>query len=465
MGLVGAASASAALALEGGLSVRIGPGDSVSPYIRFRTMQGASFHASHRVTLMWRGVPKATATNGATVYGAWKTVSKTVAASSFTTKAANGLTEWALPLSAVATVSGTWSAAGDWKFDNRLYDELDFRATVEPLGSDGASSGPAGTAEAWLGYVPAYAVSSIDYDLDSVNVTLSRTASWLRTDDRWALDGGRGKDTIGFSSGWATPSSEVWGQVGAGKVAIPTSCLTRRPSGSWCTITLRINSSFKALGMALTYAKATKAAMADHTVCDTPKVEATASGIRVSDSGDKGVPITRAKVSLAGSGYGFDTVELTSLPGTAAFKLPPASGTYEVTASGASDSRSSTVSAAWEPGAGGMSLMDMDTGEVFELDAEPGFSLSYAQEATVEKLAGRELESAWFGTGGTESASVSATLWGEGMAGRAERLLAVRRCLLRTPDGVRRLMAPTKATRERGANCVTVSLDLEGVTE
>ncbi len=460
VGLAGAGSASAALSATGGNSVRVlDGGAAVEPFLRFRTMQGPGHHASLDVALMWQGVPRATASNGATVYGGWSTVRKTVASTAATTGLSNGMTEWAVPLSAVAAPEGLWSSSGSWAFADRLYDELHVRGTVTPHGPDGAQSGPAGAFEAWVGWVPWYKVASAEFDLDALDVALARSPGWLRTDDRWALT------SLSFSGeGALARSADIWGHVGAGLARIPIKSLTRAPSGGRATVGLRINASYKAVGMTLAAASGT-VAMADHSACDTPAATAYQGGsVRVADSGDKGAPFTRATVKLRGSSYSFDTVELASFPGTARFVLPPPEAVYDVTAAGG-DLMSSTVTVSAFQRPSRMQLYDLDAGELYDLDMDPSLSLDFTPDSTVEKLAGRELESVWEGTGGSMDVPVSFTLVGEGAGERAMAAVRMRRCLLRTPDGLRQLCEVVKGSWSHAPGRADVSLTLKGVAE
>ena len=460
VGLVGAVGARAALALTGGDSVRVVDGQAAGePFLRFRTMQGAGYHAAFDVALMWQGVPRATESNGATVYGSWSTARKRVPSSAASTGQSNGMTDWAIPLSAVAGPKGLWSSSASWQFADRLYDELHFRGTVTPYGAGGAQSGPAGAFEAWIGWMPRYEAVAADFGLDWVEVELSRSPGWLRTDDRWCLTG------LAFSGHTALAGAgEVWGHVGSGLVRIPISSLTRRPSGASVDVGLRVNASYKPVGAAIAVVDGTLP-MADHSTCDTPAVSASQGGaVRVSDSGDKGVPFERATVKLRGSSYTFDTVDLTSFPGTARFVLPPQEATYDVTA-GADGALSATVSASARQEVRGMELYDFGTGEVLELDMGPSLSVDFTPAATVEKLAGRELESVWEGTGGSMEVPVSFTILGEDAGARALKAVKMRRCLLRTPDGLRQLCEVTKGSWSHAPGRADVSLTLKGVAE
>ena len=456
MGLVGAASASAALEAAGTSSVRIADGGAAaSPFLRFSTLQGPDWHARFRITLMWRGVPRATAANPATVYGEWHSATKEVAAASVASSASNGVREWAVPLSAVSTVKGTWSSASDWSFAARLYDELHFRVTVRPLGADGAQSGPDGACEAWVGWMPRYTLTAASYDLDSLDLVLGRSAGWLRADDRWALE------AVSFGLRDATPAEGLWGQVGEGRVSVPLSALRRRPSGGSVTLRLRVNAAYKAVGLSICDVEGTFA-LRDLSKANTPRLSIAGSSVAVADSGDLGVPDVRAEVRLAGSPYTFDNVRVGSVPGEAAFMLPPAGAVFEAAAAGAGGEVSATV----ELGSGievrDVRACDPDAGVEYAGLYNVDFQAAWEQTREVERLGGRLLESVWYGTGGQGSATLSFTLVGEGAAEQAESMCRARRLLVRTPD-VRRLYSLGKCTWSSAPGRVEVTMDLTEV--
>ena len=112
-------------------------------------------------------------------------------------------------------------------------------------------------------------------------------------------------------------------------------------------------------------------------------------------------------------------------------------------------------------------LWDTEGGDVYALGLDIEWRRSAAAEATVEKLAGRERSSAWYGTGAEVTATLSASVVGdEALVGAAvDALAAVRRAVVRMPDGYRRPVTVTGFSHERHVGYATVTFSLTEVAE
>lgn len=460
MGLVLAKSAEAACALEGSSSCRIGPADTGDVFLRFDTLCGADVHASFAIDVMWRGVPRATASNPVTAYGGWQSAGKTLKASVVTCVKRGGAFRWAVPLKDLAA-SAAWGEADSWAFGSRKYDELDVQVGV----ASAYAAGIEGTAECWVGYVPEYALVSASFDLDSLTLGLSRTSGWERADDRWALE------SLAIGGVDVTPrGGELYGSWA--DVALPVKALGRTPWAARLHAALRVNAAFKPLGCTLCKVDG-YAELADLSTCNTPAIDVrvTSDGgavVSVTDSGDRGVPITRAVVRLR-DGLSCDSVEC-AVPGTATLPCLPA-GMCVIESVG-SDALGSTACSrtasrqAIVPATSPL-LWDTEGGDVYALGLDIEWRRSAAAEATVEKLAGRERSSAWYGTGAEVTATLSASVVGdEALVGAAvDALAAVRRAVVRMPDGYRRPVTVTGFSHERHVGYATVTFSLTEVAE
>lgn len=465
IGLVFAANATAALAVAAFPSCRIEDGTTGQGevFLRFSTMSGADWNSSFEIGLDWQGVAAATEARPDTSYGGWSSTKKTLDLSAVAHRHARGRYEWAVPLSSIVD-AGTFDTLGAWGFGTRRYDEIHMRLSIRSLykqaDGDGATASPVGVGEAWVGYVPDYAVSAASFDLDGIRLTLSRSPSWHRCDDRWALQ------LLSLDGRSLVGSDEVWGSVD--DPVVPRSSLRSLPASGTLAVRLRVNASYKARGMTLSTAAGT-VALKDLSTCDSPKVAVAVSDgdlvAKIEDSGDRGVPITRAVVRLRG-GLSVDEVEV-SVPGTATLRLAP-QGACTVEAVGtdgkAATSVSKTITATANvlPAQAFPCLLDVETGEAFPLSADVEWSRRREQEMTVEKLAGRSRASSWLGHGADVTGTLAASVIGaDAVAGpMAERMASIRRALVRMPDGYRAVCAVTGASTERHVGYVTVSFDL-----
>ncbi len=464
MGLALAASAEAALAVDGSASCRVGTSSTGSVFLRFATLCDSAVNETFRVSLMWRGVPRATAANPATAYGAWKALGKTLRCASVACARRAGRYQWAVPLADLADAA-TWGEGSAWTFAARKYDELDLQFSVTASYVSGLTGPtPTGTAEAWVGYVPDYSVASASFDLETLAVTLSRTPGWCRADDRWALE------SLSVGGADLTPrGGELYGNWA--DVSVPVRSLRRAPSAARLRAALRVNAAYKPLGSTLCRVDGA-ADLADLSTCNTPSVSvaATADGgavVTVGDSGDRGVPITRAVVRLR-DGLACDVREC-AVPGSVTLPcLPAGECTVEVTGSDAlgSTNNSRTVTKAVAVPGGVPALWDVEADAVHRLDAGVQWTRAAAAEATVEKLAGRERSSAWYGTGATVTSTLSACVVGTDaeVGAEVEALAAVRRAVVRVPDGYRAPVSVTGFSHERHVGYADVRLELTEVT-
>ena len=468
IGLVFAANATAALAVAASPSCRIEDGTTGQGevFLRFSTMSGADWNSSFEIGLDWQGVAAATEARPDTSYGGWSSTKKTLDLSAVAHGHARGRYEWAVPLSSIVD-AGTFDTLGAWGFGTRRYDEIHIRLSIRSLykqaDGDGATASPVGVGEAWVGYVPDYAVTAASFDLDGIRLTLSRSPSWHRCDDRWALQ------LLSLDGRSLVGPDEVWGSVD--DPVVPRSSLRSLPASGTLAVRLRVNAAYKARGMTLSTASGT-VALKDLSTCDSPKVAVAVSDgdlvAKIEDSGDRGVPITRAVVRLRG-GLSVDEVEV-SVPGTATLRLAP-QGACTVEAVGtdgkAATSVSKTVTATANvlPAQAFPCLLDVETGEAFPLSADVEWSRRREQEMTVEKLAGRSRASSWLGHGADVTGTLAASVIGaDAVAGpMAERMASIRRALVRMPDGYRAVCAVTGASTERHVGYVTVSFDLTEV--
>lgn len=463
MGLVWAASADAALKSRGASSVKIGPSATGGAYLVFETLCGVETSKTFEATTSWRGVPKATASNPATVYGAWSSATKSIATASAAKSKVGGVWRWAVPFESLVPAAA-WGASSSWLFSSRKYDELTVQVSLHATYQDGiVGDQPVTTVALWAGWFPDYTITGATYDLNGLDLALSRTSGWERADDTWSLS------WLALDKSRVNPRSWQHGRVG--NVHVPRTALPSTLHEGRLDVTLDIGAAYKTSGFKLATVSAVLT-LKDNSTCDTPKVSVSvkdgAATLAVTDSGDRGVAITRAYAKLRG-GLAADDAEC-AVPGSMTLPLLPAgTSTIEVVGTDSlgstADSRPATVSVTLDPSQCPPALYDLEAGELHVLRHNVKWSRASAPEATVEKLAGRETSSAWYGTGAQATGTLRADVVGtEAEVGAAiDALQGVRHALLRMPDGYRRPVAVTSVSAERHVGRSTVTVEVTEV--
>ena len=88
-------------------------------------------------------------------------------------------------------------------------------------------------------------------------------------------------------------------------------------------------------------------------------------------------------------------------------------------------------------------IVDLATGEEYEVLLQPGWSWSGAAEMTTVKLSGRQRCSAFYGVGGQATGKAAMSLVGPSAQHDAEALAFAKSCIVKSPDGSRKLVAVT----------------------
>lgn len=457
LGLVLAPTAQDALLATGGSSVRVEDGgpSGMEPFVRWRMMSDRAVNARAHLRLDWLGVPRATETRPDTAYGttwrsssyAWELPETGSASKSAAIVRSDGCYECAVALSAIAPSAGL--TGSDWSFDARRYDELHFRVSAYTeyatgvTGPDGETVSPTARADAWVGYIPSYSVASVAYDLQGLDIVLNRSGTWARSDDRCCVE------ALSIGGLQALPADRsVWTTLRGTCARIGIKELAVMPRAAECRVSVRVNAAYKPIGYSLATVSAT-VEIQDRSKCNTPLLSTSVHGdsvtVRVGDSGDRGSPIARATVKLRGSCLACDTVDV-DVGGSAVFRaLPPGEATFEAVGAGASSavglSRPAAATATVELAVG--KIVDLATGEEYEVLLQPGWSWSGAAEMTTVKLSGRDRCSAFYGVGGQATGKAAMSLVGPSAQRDAEGLAFANRCIVKSPDGSRKLVAVT----------------------
>ncbi len=444
----------------------IRPGTSLSGlYVKWHTTYADNQHYAN-VAVAWRAVKRGDVPGGGG-YGQWErseTDSSQVAwywrrfpVSELWCSSADEYGSgywWAAPLDFQSQDGSTVTHksvaqrifGGDYTFSGRAYDAVEMSIKVRMEydvgeGTDDASllSSPIAWASAWVGYIPEYHAQKAEITTGGLAVDYT-CPGWVRRTDRWALDSG-----LKTSGGKSVVKAGAYGTVAkAGRIVIPSAQLLRDPSGEWLKGTVRFNAVWRPAGMSFSSMSLDGLRVADNRTSNTPKLVATAGAngsvsVKVTDSGDNGVPIKTATVRLVGGEYADLDVQTVGVPGTATFSLPPLGRalTFEAVgrSSTAADSKAGKCTcAALEPASCTVyEALDGSARVRARYDYRP--SMEGARDSELVKLAGRKRETAGYGEGASVSRDAEFTVFTRAVGG-VETCTTARLDALATAPGV-----------------------------
>lgn len=442
---------------ESKAGVRVHKGDSPSViYVKWTTQSGTDWQKSFDIAADVAGVPRGLTGAGDYGYGDERGFwTNFAAAECKPVKRADGLWQWCAPLDLGDVGDGELlDVFGPWPFSTRTQDALRVNLRLKANYADGKTDawGRAYSdceyATVWVGWFPSFSLSSAWFTASALVIEFS-SPEWERMDDRWAVEalaqGGASLLARDFS----------WGHVkkvdGVGRIEVPMSELSRAPAAGSVHARIRINTVFRDSGEDFVSFEG-DIALADRTKCSTPSVtlswEGTGIRAEVKDRKDRSPSLTSCLLKISGSEWAFDQAE--AAPGSSALlPYPPLGTPVTVSAVGfgpddtANPGVSATIAARDTPAA----LLEEIDGEC-AMECLHDVELSWDGDRSVEvsEIEGRERPVAWFGTGGTAKATMRCSLVDESRTGRllgkaAENFLAAGPCVLRTPDGMRRVVA------------------------
>ena len=362
------------------------------------------------------------------------------------------------PVPSGSTV-GEQLAPNGWGFSQRIYDAIELNVGIRSIFAEDKG----GLVESYqpynrfekdvrIIYRPEYELESLTFSESGVVAEYSVT-DWDRIDDRFGVEHFR-QGGVNLS-----PYPGYYGVIDKpGRLTIPSSAFMKLPTatGGACDVFIRMNTPSRPLGEVFGELRGTTSII-DPSVCNTPTlalsgIDANSLSVRVGDSGDNNNPFDVAHVSLVGSPQGFDTVEVAP-NGIAQFACPPTGVTIEVQAYGTTDEGGvSSVASLEIPPIGGvdwLTITPIDSpGDSVEMRYNVSEDWSFEPEMEVVKFSGRERESVAYGAGGSVVGTLSCDIiddesYGAMHQGKAdfERLPFLGLCLLRGPDGERKIVA------------------------
>lgn len=455
-------------------------GDKDSPiYLKWRTASGSDVNRKFDIAINYRAVPKVT-TDGsamskwATDWSTWTSVSADLC-NPQTTDGEGGY-QWSYNFADLLNMCGIRDALilnGSFAFSNRYYDRIEFGIRIkshyitgtdavgggEVIGPDDLIASPRTDDVFILDYVPDYIVRRVYCDsLDFVKVEYE-CSGWKRTDDRFCIEElAVGGESILASKPWGTITRtyDATTGVATGTAAIPVSSLTDLPIGEDVSLKIRFNPAYGAIGE--DFATATYGgecvgggAVNEPVFFVSPNVNGILE-IKPQDFGGDKKPVTHCLVKLRGSDMPFDQI-LIPVNEWSALAYVPRSTSLDFVAVGISieDTGDQYLSdpvtfdaeaAAFAP-VEVVSLRDPSIRAMAKYDL--AINEDYIHELTQVKLAGRDRECAYYGTGGSAAWSVTANLVKD-VAGAYDTEEAWRKvaesgdCVMLLSDGTRRVV-------------------------
>lgn len=448
-------------------------------YLHWRTDTGTDWVDSFNVAVSWRVIPKGSygiGDNGFTPYylGYYSNLDAATechpsAGSVYSGYSwwcdlgdigeyVNGEKEGSLPVPSNSSV-GEQLAPNGWGFSQRKYDNIELDISIraifqEDKGGEVESYQPYNRFEkiVKLVYRPDYTLDTVEFSDKGIVVTYDVT-DWQRTDDRYGVEKFEQNGVSLIRSGY------LYGNIDSpGRLTIPNSFFSKLPvyGAGDVDLLIRMNTPARPLGEFFGELRATTSII-DRSVCNTPtltlsSVDASSLSVRVGDSGDKGNPFDVAHVSIVGSPNGFDTVE-TPPNGIAQFACPPVGTDIEVQAYGTTDEGgvSDVVTLTIPPieGVDWLTLTPIDNaGDSVELRFNLSEDWSFEPDMETVKFSGRERESVAYGVGGSVTGTLKCDILDDQSYGSLhqtredfERIAFLGRCILRGPDGERKIVA------------------------
>lgn len=456
-------------------------GDKDSPiYLKWRTASGSDVNRRFDIALNYRAVPKVT-TDGsalgkwATDWSTWTSVSADLC-NPQTTDGEGGY-QWSYNFADLLNMCGIRDALilnGSFAFSNRYYDRIEFGIRIkshyttgtdsvgggEVIGPDDLVASPRTDDVFVLDYVPDYIVRRVYCDsFDFVKVEYE-CSGWKRSDDRFCIeDFSVGGESILASKPWGTITRtyDATTGVATGTAAFPVSSLTDLPIGEDVSLTIRFNPAYGAIGEDFATATYGGECLGGGAVNKprfetSPSVEDLFLDITPRDIGGNLKPITHCLLKLRGSGMPFDQM---LIPVNKRYILPyvTRNASLDFVAVGISieDTGDQYLSdpVTFDAEAEALAPVEVVSLKDPSIRAMAKYDLAinedYIHEITNIKLAGRERECAYYGTGGSAAWSITASLVKDA-AGAYDTEAAWRKvaesgdCVMLLSDGTRRVV-------------------------
>lgn len=353
-----------------------------------------------------------------------------------------------------------------YEFGDRKYDAINLQIHVKShfvsgkTGLNGETvSNLAEANSLWIGYFPQYHLHDAVAKRDYLYIHYT-SPGWSRNDDRFSI---HSLSQSGSILKEPYQPGTYWGQVagydnGIGTIAIPYRWLTRMPTGPGLRVDIKMNASFRAVGMDFGELVGSLT-VEDGTSCSSPTLTVISATqdkveIRVGDSNDHETHYTTATCMLDGEVYDTDIASVEN-GGVFTIYYPPLGRAFGVSAIGTAgvDLTSKVVSITVDaiPADGRMFIAPIDTGfDQVEIIYNISEDWSFTPDTETVKFATRSYESVAFGSGGSSTGTVKFSIvnderYGEMFQSREpyEYLMFARLCILRGPDGERRRVAVT----------------------
>ncbi len=453
-------------------------------YFKWTTISGLDWNGTFDIAAEVRGVPRGLTGTGDSGYGEMKPFYTRFDAAKCGPVRLSGRDgyQWAAPidLGGNGIAGSLLSHFGPLDYDNRAFDSLKITLGMK-------SNYASGKTDAWgrdhstreeppalyIDWIPEFTLTRGYFDQAKLVLEYEHPG-WSRPDDRWALEELWQHITSSASEDGLLAKSFSYGSVSqAGAVSVPMSELRRMPDAAKGVFAqIRMNTVYHASGYEFA-AFSGYVQIEDRSKCSTPRIKASWEGtslrVSVTDSKDRSPSFTSCLVKMRGGQWSFDQGTCAA-GGSVLLANPPLGEDLVIDAVGFADGSSSSTATATIPGmtCGHDLLGAVDGSQAVELLYNVERSRSSTPNVTLQRIHGRARQVMWRGEGADSKWTVSCSI--SERAGRKvekqaqeqfEALETAGPCVLRTVDGLRRVVAVTGVQVTYGSPTFTKTVELE----
>ncbi len=453
-------------------------------YFKWTTISGLDWNGTFDVAAEVSGVPRGLTGTGDSGYGEMKPFYTRFDASKCSPVKLSGRDgyQWAIPIDLAGNgITGSLlSNFGPLDYGNRTFDSLKIVLGMKSNYANGRTdawgrdhSTREETPALYIDWIPELSLTRGYFDQAKLVLEYEHPG-WSRPDDRWALEELWQHLSSSTSEDNLLAKDFSYGSVSqAGAISVPMSELRRMPDGSKGVFAqIRMNTVYHSSG----YEFATFSGLVDiedRSKCSTPRIKAAWEGeslrVSVTDSKDRTPSFASCLVKLRGGRWSFDQGTCEA-GGSVLLENPPLGEELVIDAIGFADDASSstaTATAAALPCDHDI-LGNLEDGSQVELRYNVEHSRSSTPNVTLQRLHGRDRQVMWRGEGADSKWSVSCSISERGKWNverqtqeQFEALETAGACVLRTVDGLRRVVAVTGVQFSYDSPRYTKTVELE----
>lgn len=316
--------------------------------------------------------------------------------------------------------------SGGFAFASRVNDQMDFQLKIKAIYEDawataynaGVNYSPVTYANAYIGYIPTYTVSSASFDgTGNLKIVFSRP-DWTRTDDSICITSYKS-----FAKEYVVNKQTLY-PIGDGTITLPRENVSRAFKAGIAYISFTVYASYKPQQYALASVASAKVKIVDLSVSSTPTVSLNVRNktqiiVSIGDTGDQSITSTRYNIHMVGYDDVVDNRFVTSHSAIFYFAPFDTDLTFQVQGFSSDGTAQSAIveQTINMPAPAPIVINSISTDGKYTYGTPSGFNLRYDatskrqvdRDVNVVKLAGRSRSSVYFGTG----AEVTDTLTGK----------------------------------------------------